>query len=67
MHYSDEKILTTHAGSLIRPHELREFVSTIQKDKPYNEIEFLQCLSKSVEKGILLKESFKYFFRFTLK
>jgi len=50
MHYNDEKILTTHAGSLIRPHELREFVSTIQKDKPYNEIEFLQCLSKSVEK-----------------
>ena len=49
MHYNDEKILTTHAGSLIRPHELREFVSTIQKDKPYNEIEFLQCLSKSVE------------------
>ena len=44
------RILTTHAGSLIRPQELREFINTIQKNKPYSEVDFLQCLSKSVNK-----------------
>ncbi|MEE2957040.1 MAG: cobalamin-independent methionine synthase II family protein [Pseudomonadota bacterium] len=50
MHYNNERILTTHTGSLIRPHGLRKFINTIQKNKPYNEFEFLQCLSNSVEK-----------------
>ncbi len=42
------RILTTHVGSLIRPPELRKFL-TAQRDKhPYNETAFGACLHDSV-------------------
>ena len=49
MKRSTDRILTTHVGSLIRPPELREFISARQSGKPYDKAGYETCLSASVK------------------
>ncbi|MGZ4201651.1 MAG: methionine synthase [Thermoleophilaceae bacterium] len=42
------RILTTHAGSLIRPPELRAFLRAQHDGEPYDEAAFERCLRESV-------------------
>ena len=48
MKRSNDRILTTHVGSLIRPAELQEFLRAVQSGKPYDEAAYQRCLSDSV-------------------
>jgi 5-methyltetrahydropteroyltriglutamate--homocysteine methyltransferase len=48
MKRSDQRILTTHVGSLIRPGALQDFLRLKQAGKPYDESAYQQCLSSSV-------------------
>jgi len=45
---SDQRILTTHAGSLIRPPELLEYLRAKQTGRPYDEAAYQRCLKDSV-------------------
>jgi len=45
---SDERILTTHVGSLIRPAELLTFLQAKRQREPYNEAAYAKCLADSV-------------------
>jgi 5-methyltetrahydropteroyltriglutamate--homocysteine methyltransferase len=45
---SDERILCTHAGSLIRPPELRRFLELEHDGQPYDEAAYETCLRDSV-------------------
>lgn len=49
MKHSDDRILTTHVGSLIRPAELQDFLRAKQAGKPYDEPAYQRCLSASVD------------------
>jgi 5-methyltetrahydropteroyltriglutamate--homocysteine methyltransferase len=44
----DNRILTTHVGSLIRPQALQEFLRAKQGGKPYDEKAYQACLTSSV-------------------
>jgi 5-methyltetrahydropteroyltriglutamate--homocysteine methyltransferase len=48
MKRSNDRILTTHVGSLIRPQPLQEFLRAKQAGKAYDESAYRQCLSSSV-------------------
>jgi len=48
MKRSNDRILTTHVGSLIRPPELQEFLRAVQSGKPYDEAAYQRCLTDSV-------------------
>jgi 5-methyltetrahydropteroyltriglutamate--homocysteine methyltransferase len=48
MKHSDDRILTTHVGSLIRPPALQEFLRAKQARKPYDEAAYAKCLKDSV-------------------
>jgi 5-methyltetrahydropteroyltriglutamate--homocysteine methyltransferase len=49
MKRSDERILTTHVGSLIRPPELLKFIGAKQGGVAYDEKAYAACLRTSVE------------------
>ncbi len=48
MKRSDNRILTTHVGSLIRPPALQEFLRAKQAGKPYDKQDYERCLTESV-------------------
>ncbi|HET9413748.1 MAG TPA: cobalamin-independent methionine synthase II family protein [Pseudolabrys sp.] len=48
MKRSNDRILTTHVGSLIRPQSLQEFLRAKQGGKPYDVKAYQKCLSDSV-------------------
>src|SRR2546430_12271673 len=48
MRRSTERILTTHAGSLIRPAPLLQFIGAKQRRQPYDEQAYQDCLKSSV-------------------
>jgi 5-methyltetrahydropteroyltriglutamate--homocysteine methyltransferase len=43
------RILTTHAGSLIRPPELQTFVTARERGQHYEEAAYIDCLRRSVD------------------
>lgn len=45
---SQNRILTTHVGSLVRPPKLVEFLELVENDKAYDESAYLACLRESV-------------------
>src|SRR5262249_26539872 len=48
MQRSQERILTTHVGSLIRPSGLQEFLRARQAGKPFDRAAYERCLTESV-------------------
>ena len=48
MKRSTDRILTTHVGSLIRPAELREFLSAKEAGKPFDQAAYARCLGDAV-------------------
>ena len=56
MKRSTSRILTTHVGSLIRPPELRTFISARNKSADYDKAAYADCLKKSV-KEIVAQQS----------
>ncbi len=48
MKRSDDRILTTHVGSLIRPPALQDFLRLKQAGKPYDTTAYATCLQESV-------------------
>ena len=48
MKRSNDRILTTHVGSLIRPQPLQEFLRAKQAGKPFDAKAYDQCLTGSV-------------------
>jgi len=48
MRRRDERILTTHVGSLIRPQPLLPFIRAKQSGQPYDEQAYAACLKDSV-------------------
>jgi len=44
-----DRILTTHAGSLIRPQELLDVLGKIERGEPYDEAQYEQLLQGTVE------------------
>jgi 5-methyltetrahydropteroyltriglutamate--homocysteine methyltransferase len=48
MKRSNDRILTTHVGSLIRPARLREFLSAKESGKPFDQAAYAKCLSDAV-------------------
>ena len=48
MHYSSDRILTTHAGSLPRPTDLREMVVTKTSGQPYDQVALDARLASAV-------------------
>ena len=47
-----ERILTTHVGSLVRPPELRAFLTAIRDGEPYEDAAFERCLRESVNEVV---------------
>ena len=45
MKRSNDRILTTHVGSLIRPQPLQEFLRAKQAGKPFDAKAYDQCLT----------------------
>ncbi|HET9350894.1 MAG TPA: hypothetical protein VFO02_06120, partial [Burkholderiales bacterium] len=52
MRRSNERILTTHVGSLIRPQGLLPFIRAKQSGQPYDEQAYRNCLARSVEEVV---------------
>ena len=48
MKRSTDRILTTHVGSLVRPHRLQEFLRTKQAGDPLDQESYDECLSEAV-------------------
>jgi 5-methyltetrahydropteroyltriglutamate--homocysteine methyltransferase len=46
---ANDRILTTHVGSLIRPPKLIEFFRAMEDNKPYDQKAYESCLAESVE------------------
>src|SRR5260370_13989036 len=46
---SASRILTTHAGSLVRPPQLVEFLHKIEDRQPYDRSAYEKCLKESIE------------------
>jgi 5-methyltetrahydropteroyltriglutamate--homocysteine methyltransferase len=53
---SDDRILTTHVGSLIRPKELQDFLRLKQAGKPYDSAAYEACLRQSVA-GVVKRQA----------
>ena len=49
MSASQQRILTTHVGSLIRPDDLLAFLHKQQNGEPYDKAAYEECLKRSVE------------------
>jgi 5-methyltetrahydropteroyltriglutamate--homocysteine methyltransferase len=49
MRRSDQQILTTHVGSLIRPAPLLPLIRAKQSGQPYDERAYAECLASSVK------------------
>jgi 5-methyltetrahydropteroyltriglutamate--homocysteine methyltransferase len=47
-----ERILTTHAGSLIRPRELLDFLAAMERGEAYDEQAYADCLSRAVAASV---------------
>jgi 5-methyltetrahydropteroyltriglutamate--homocysteine methyltransferase len=56
MKRSDDRILTTHVGSLIRPKDLQDFLRLKQAGKPYDEAAYRACLRQSVA-GVVKRQA----------
>ena len=56
MKRSTDRILTTHVGSLIRPPELLEFLTTQRSGKPLDPRAYERCLKDSVA-GVVKRQS----------
>src|ERR1700692_4083358 len=56
MKRSENRILTTHVGSLIRPQPLQEFLRARQAGKPYDKKAYEACLTESVA-GIVRQQA----------
>ena len=52
MKRSEDRILTTHVGSLIRPPELQEFLAAKRDGKTVDESAFDACLERSVRDAV---------------
>ncbi|HEX2565438.1 MAG TPA: cobalamin-independent methionine synthase II family protein [Burkholderiales bacterium] len=52
MKRSDQRVLTTHVGSLIRPPELLEFIAKKQGGLAYDEKAYAACLQSSVSQVV---------------
>jgi 5-methyltetrahydropteroyltriglutamate--homocysteine methyltransferase len=52
MLYSTDRIMTTHAGSLPRPAELRGMVVAKANGEPYDAVAFDQCLKSAVAETV---------------
>ena len=48
MKRSNDRILTTHVGSLIRPQPLQEFLRARQAGRPFDAKAYDECLCRSV-------------------
>ena len=48
MQRSSERILTTHVGSLARPHDLLEMMREKEHDRPYDPVRFAELISEAV-------------------
>jgi 5-methyltetrahydropteroyltriglutamate--homocysteine methyltransferase len=48
MKRSTDRILTTHAGSLIRPQKLRQFLAAKEEGRHYDEAAYAACLKECV-------------------
>src|ERR1700674_1407050 len=48
MQRSTERILTTHVGSLARPHDLLEMMREKEDGRPYNPVRFAELISEAV-------------------
>jgi 5-methyltetrahydropteroyltriglutamate--homocysteine methyltransferase len=48
MQRSTERILTTHVGSLARPHDLLEMMREKEHDRPYDPVRFAELISEAV-------------------
>src|ERR1700674_4936203 len=48
MKRSDQRILTTHVGSLIRPQPLQQFLRAKQAGEPFDQEAYESCLTQSV-------------------
>lgn len=46
--FNDDRIRTTHVGSLARPSKLREFIRSFENGESYDEEAFAACLHSSV-------------------
>ena len=46
---NQNRILTTHVGSLVRPEKLASFLRKIEDQQPYDESAYQQCLQESIE------------------
>jgi 5-methyltetrahydropteroyltriglutamate--homocysteine methyltransferase len=55
MKRSEDRILTTHVGSLIRPPELQEFLAAKRDGKPVDEAAFSACLERSVREVVRMQ------------
>jgi len=51
-HASNDRIRTTHVGSLIRPPELLQFIRPKQAGQPYDEQAYANCLRNSVTQAV---------------
>lgn len=49
---SQNRILTTHVGSLVRPPKLVEFLKKIEDGQPYDEPAHAACLRESIEEVV---------------
>ena len=44
-----DRILTSHAGSLIRPADLQSFLTAKERGQHYEEDAYIECLRRSVD------------------
>ena len=47
-----DRILTTHAGSLVRPREVLDFLAAIERGEPYDEAAYERALAGAVEDAV---------------
>ena len=52
MKISNDRILTTHVGSLIRPPELIQFLRAKRNRESYDEAAYRRCLTDSVSEVV---------------
>jgi len=57
MRHSEERILSTHVGSLIRPDPLLPFIRAKQSAQPYDERAYAACLADSVKEIVKRQKS----------
>jgi len=57
MRRSEERILSTHVGSLIRPDPLLPFIRAKQSAQPYDERAYAACLADSVKEIVKRQKS----------